>query len=207
LQGKPYVAESDNQRTEHVMRVKPSSKKGRVIVELDRKDEALLTLPAAFQLKHIVVPIDFSDTSHKALQYAVPFAAQFGAKLLLVHVIEPFALPAELSYVPPEVENAGQTAIKGALEKLAELCQHQLGAKCLSQTSVRMGVPWHEITAAAKESAVDLIIISTHGHTGLKHVLIGSTAERVVRHAPCPVLVVREREHDFVDEPLSPLQS
>jgi len=189
------------------MKVKPTSKKGRVIVELDRKDEALLTPPSVFQLRQIVVPIDFSADSHKALQYAVPFAAQFGARLILLHVIEPFALPAELSYVSPEVENAGQTALKGALEKLAELNQQQLGATCLSQARVRMGVPWHEITAEAKESAADLIIISTHGHTGLKLVLVGSTAERVVRHAPCPVLVVREREHDFVAGSPSPMQA
>ena len=183
------------------MKIKPTSIKGRVIIELDRKDEALLAPPSAFQLKRIVVPIDFSDTSYKALQYAVPFAAQFGARLILLHVIEPFALPAELSYVSPEVENAGQTAMKGALEKLAELCQQQLGAKCLSQASVRMGVPWHEITTAARASAADLIIIATHGRTGIQHVLVGSTAERVVRHAPCPVLVVREREREFVNAP------
>lgn len=182
------------------MNVKPTSKTGRVLVEPDRRDENLLAPPLSFPLKQIVVPIDFSDTSHKALQYAVPFAAQFGARLILLHVIEPFALPAELSYVPPEVENAGQTAMKGALEKLAELCQQQIGWKCLSQASVRMGVPWQEITAVARESAADLIVIATHGHTGLKHVLVGSTAERVVRHASCPVLVVREH-HSAMERP------
>lgn len=122
-------------------------------------------------------------------------------------MIEPFALPAERGYVPPEIDNAGQTAMKAALEKLATLCQQQFGAKCPSQKSVRMGAPWHEITTAAQECEADLIIIATHGHTGLKHPLLGSTAERVVRHAPCPVLVVRDREHDFVDGPLSPVQA
>jgi len=193
--------------SDQIMKVKPSSKKGRTMFELDRKDEALLAPPSPFHLEQIVVPIDFSNTSHKALQYAVPFSAQFGARLILLHVIEPFALSAELGYIPPEVENPCQAAMKVALEKLAKHCQQQLGAKCLIQPSVRMGVPWHEITAAANESAADLIIISTHGHTGLKHVLVGSTAERVVRHAPCPVLVVREREHDFVDGPASPMQA
>ena len=69
-----------------------------------------------------------------------------------------------------------------------------IGAEAL----VRAGQPYYEITTAAKELDVDLIVITTHGRTGLKHALLGSTAERVVRHAPCPVLTVREREHDFI---------
>ncbi len=63
---------------------------------------------------------------------------------------------------------------------------------------MRLGSAYHEICAAAKDEEVDLIIIATHGHTGLKHVVLGSTAERVVRHAPCPVLTVRVHEHEFV---------
>jgi nucleotide-binding universal stress UspA family protein len=63
-----------------------------------------------------------------------------------------------------------------------------------------VGKPFHEIVAAAKQMEADLIVIATHGHTGFKHAIPGSTAERVVRHAPCPVLVVREREREFVSE-------
>jgi nucleotide-binding universal stress UspA family protein len=194
----PATSSESGAVTQRMVKAKPTSKKGRGGGELGRKDETLLALSRAFELKQIVVPIDFSNTSHKALQYAVPFAAQFGARLLLIHVIERAALPTELGYVPPEVENASQIAMKGALERRAALCQQQLGAKCFTQTRVRMGVPWQEITAAAKESAADLIIIATHGRAGLKQVLLGSTAERVVRHAPCPVLVVREHEREFV---------
>lgn len=69
---------------------------------------------------------------------------------------------------------------------------------------MRMGVPWHEITTAPQEYGVDPIIISTHGRTGLKPLLPGRTADRVVRHAPCPVLVVRECELDFADGRLLP---
>ncbi|HTD65875.1 MAG TPA: universal stress protein, partial [Candidatus Limnocylindria bacterium] len=67
----------------------------------------------------------------------------------------------------------------------------------IKSTVVRNGVPFHEIAQAAATLKIDLIVISTHGYTGLKHVLLGSTAERVVRHAPCPVLVVRKEERDF----------
>jgi nucleotide-binding universal stress UspA family protein len=66
------------------------------------------------------------------------------------------------------------------------------------QCIVRIGNPYHEIVVAAKEMNMDLIILSTHGRTGLKYVFMGSTAEHVVRYAPCPVLVVREHEHEFV---------
>lgn len=183
------------------MKIKPTSKKGRVVVELDRKDEPLLEQPKGFQLNRILVPVDFSETSKKALEYAVAFAMQFRAKLILLHVIQPVAFPAELGYVPTELADFGETATKAALQKLQALCREhpqQLGGEQAVERVVRQGTPWHEIATAAKESAADLIIIATHGHTGLKHVLLGSTTERVVRHAPCPVLVVREREHDFV---------
>jgi len=63
---------------------------------------------------------------------------------------------------------------------------------------LRNGIPWQEITAAARGLDVDLIVLSTHGDTGMKHIIMGSTAERVVQHAPCLVLVVREREHEFL---------
>ena len=87
---------------------------------------------------------------------------------------------------------------KGATERLARLAQEQVPAQFRANTLVRVGKPYHEITSAARELNIDLIVISTHGYTGLKHVVLGSTAERVIRHAPCPVLTVREREHDFV---------
>jgi len=77
-------------------------------------------------------------------------------------------------------------------------CKEKLLAGCAVKTLVRQGNPGLEVAAAARGLKMDLIVIATHGNTGLKHVLLGSTAERVVRHAPCPVLVVRELEHDFV---------
>ncbi len=66
-----------------------------------------------------------------------------------------------------------------------------VASKCLDKPVIRIGQPFHEIATGAKTLKADLIVVSTHGYTGLKHVLLGSTAERVVRHAPCPVLTVR----------------
>jgi universal stress protein A len=178
------------------MKAKPATSKGKVLLELGTKEEALLKqLP--FELRRIVVPIDFSDTAKKALQYAVPFATAFDAEILLVHVVQPFSVPSELGYMPPAMLNDQQLLNEAAREQLTKLCATELGNKCRYQVQVREGVPWQEIVTSTQESEADLIILATHGRTGLSHALLGSVAERVVRHGPCPVLVVRERERDF----------
>jgi nucleotide-binding universal stress UspA family protein len=81
--------------------------------------------------------------------------------------------------------------------------QVSIGDSVPSATLTRFGEAWAEIVAVAKEQGADLIVISTHGRTGFEHALLGSTTEKVVRHAPCPVLVVRQREHEFVAGPAS----
>jgi nucleotide-binding universal stress UspA family protein len=121
--------------------------------------------------------------------------------VVLVHVMQPFSVPAELGYMPPDLPETQQALSKSAQDELNRLCSSELGVQVRSRTEVREGVAWHEVTSAALENDADLIILATHGRTGLKHVLLGSVAERVVRHAPCPVLVVRERERDFVTSP------
>ncbi len=152
--------------------------------------------PRLLKLNRILVPIDFSWPSRKALQYALPFARQFGAKITLLFVLEPPVYSGDIGYVPMEVDDAG--SLKAAGEKLKDFAQQALDADLLDQTLVRSGRPFQEIADAARELDTDLIIIATHGYTGLKHVFLGSTVERVVRHAPCPVLTVREQEHEFV---------
>jgi len=87
---------------------------------------------------------------------------------------------------------------RGPTEKKLRAWTHSVAAMGVSaKMAVRNGLPSHEIVEAAKDLDIDLIIIATHGYTGWKHFCIGSTAERVVRAAPCPVLVVREKEHQF----------
>jgi nucleotide-binding universal stress UspA family protein len=179
------------------MKIKPTSQKGKVLVELEAKDEMLLK-PLPFALKRILVPIDFSVTATKALQYALSFATAFDAELLLLHVTQTWSMPVEYGYVPPDSAVSQQQVADSTRKALDELCAREIGTRRRYQAQVREGVPWLEIAAAAQENDADLIILSTHGWTGLKHALMGSVAERVVRHAPCPVLVVREREHDFV---------
>ena len=157
-------------------------------------DLAQLTI----RLKTILVPVDFSPPSQKALHYALSFAEQFRATVSLLYVLEPAIYPTELGYVPAELDAMYQSVQAGGRERLVALAESQIPSHLRAQTLLRLGQPHREITQAAKELKVDLIVIATHGYTGLKHTLLGSTAERVVRHAPCPVLTVREREHDFV---------
>jgi universal stress protein A len=149
-------------------------------------------------LGRILVPIDFSDHSKKALQYAIPFAEQFKASIDLLYVVEPAIYPADFSFGQvgfPAVED--ELRQRGA-EELEGLIKREIGTRVNARSSVRTGKAAYEIEQYAADESIDLIIIATHGHSGMEHVLFGSTAEKVVRHAPCPVLVVRMAEKEFV---------
>jgi universal stress protein A len=149
------------------------------------------------QLQSILVPTDFSTPSLKALRYAAALAAQFGAKLTLLHVVEPIGPTPDFAYNPLVLDD--EVVMANAKEQLQRLLERQgVDVALVERTLVRDGVPFNEISAAASRLKADLIVIATHGYTGLKHVFLGSTAERVVRHAPCPVLVVREDEREFI---------
>jgi nucleotide-binding universal stress UspA family protein len=161
----------------------------------NQKRQAVRTQPAApvltLGIRTILVPIDFSVHSKNALKYAIPMAAQFGATLHLVYVVEPTIYPADLGFgqvVLPGVED--ELREKGA-EELQALIDTEIGGKAMATSTVRTGNPHHEILSEAEEKGVDLIVVATHGHSGVEHMLFGSTADRIVRHARCPVLTVR----------------
>ena len=153
---------------------------------------------SAISLKRILVPVDFSPLSKKALLYAARLAQQFNAEVNLFHVVEPEIPPAFDGYMiaPPAISNGSSASCAGPMKALVNLVRSAAVPRVNS--IVRCGLASIEIVEAAKELDVDLIVIATHGYTGWKHFAIGSTAERVVRAAPCPVLVVREKEHEFV---------
>lgn len=140
----------------------------------------------------ILVPIDFSPESLRALDYADLLRRAFGGTLHLVHVHDVdsnYAVPSVL-LLPPvisvdEIDRHYQNQLK------------QLAAKHSAQVHVKIGRAFDQICRLADDLEAQLIVISTHGNTGWKRLLLGSTAERVVRHAACPVLVVRRRERDF----------
>jgi len=153
---------------------------------------------AAMHLAKILVPVDFSSESTKAIAYAVAFAREFGATITLLHVVEPILWPADYGYGPVTMQLPDQAMMRKAKARLNKMGARLIGHKFLAETQVLNGKADFEITEAAKALGSDLIIIGTHGRTGLDHTLLGSTAEKVVRHAPCPVFVVRRKEHEFV---------
>jgi len=170
---------------------------------LNRRDEALPAAaggevtPSPFRLKRILVPIDFSDCSKKALQYALPLAKQHQAAITLLYVV-PTTSYAAGEYGGIDYASLEADARASADKTLAALVVDEIRGEVSADTVVCTGTPAPEIIEVAKRLPADMIIVSTHGRTGLKHVFLGSVAENVVRHAPCPVLVVREREHEFL---------
>lgn len=139
------------------------------------------------KIKRILVPTDFSNHSLKALDYAIDFARTHGAELLLINVVEPIKNTRML----PDVSELLENRRVDAAEKLAALEKRTQQRHPNCRAEVHFGVPYEVIAEVAKKSAADLIIIATHGHTGLYHLFLGSVAERVVRIAQCPVLTVR----------------
>jgi len=150
-------------------------------------------------LKRILVPTDFSKHSQNALKYGAAFAEKFAAELYLLHVVQDLAvfIPDAVTVTPPITPPIEEmtAAVRGALEKLVR--ENQL-ERFAVHPEVREGTPFYEIIQFAKEMDIDLIVMGTHGHTGLAHVLMGSVTEKVVRKASCPVLSVRHPEHEFV---------
>jgi nucleotide-binding universal stress UspA family protein len=140
------------------------------------------------QIKNILVAVDFSDFSKAAVRYAVFLGETFGAKLTLAHSVEPCIYPEDLSagFTSEEVDARWIKEHQEKMETLRKTIQPEI----VSTVVVSKGTAWNEIVTIAKSSKADLIVVGTHGRTGLKHALMGSTAERIVRHAACPVLVV-----------------
>ena len=150
------------------------------------------------QLNRILVPTDFSDYSRAALEYGGEFAERFGAELHLVHVLQDLVglVPEPgLAFPPPgdymlELQRSAEQALAGLPGAAAPE-----GVKV--ERVVRHGPPFLEIIRYAREAEIDLIVMGTHGRSGLAHMLLGSVAEKVVRKAPCPVLTVRARDLAF----------
>ncbi len=141
------------------------------------------------RVKKILVPTDFSTHSSEAMKFACTLAEQFNAELHLLHVVE--LLP--VAYYEGAIFTAeSEQRMREAAEKMLHKQPESPWKESLQVVyEVRQGTPFHEIVGYAKDNAIDLIVMGTHGRTGLGHVLLGSVAERVVRKAPCAVLRVR----------------
>ena len=142
----------------------------------------------ALNLRYILVPTDFSPCSRKALQYAVALAKDYGASITLMHVIEE--------------RDASDEKRRQRDAALMEFARPEVRGEVPLTTLVKSGSTLREIENLASTGAVDLLVVSTHARAGLPDFCLKSAAEELVRYAPCPVLVVREQERDFLREGL-----
>jgi nucleotide-binding universal stress UspA family protein len=141
-----------------------------------------------FLPKHILVPVDFSQSCLHGLTAAMELAWRFNAKLSVIHVVE--HLPPG-TYLVMDAGDIEQEIESHAQKKLAEFVAKYVPDEMSVQQIVAIGKPFDKVVEKATELACELIVVSTHGYSGLAHVLMGSNAERIVQHAPCPVLVMR----------------
>ena len=148
------------------------------------------------QLKKILVPTDFSPHSEIALKYGCEFAEKFGAELHLLTVVQERIGDVDAFYAVPG--NYAEEVRAEAERRLATFLDPKWNNGRQVTREAVSGVPFLEIIRYARGNAIDLIVMGTHGRGAVKHILMGSVAERVVRKAPCPVLTVRHPEHEFV---------
>ena len=142
-------------------------------------------------IQRILAPTDFSELSKQGLTSALELAETFGAKLLLLHVVEPPPYPVE-GIVPSHL---GATLLddleRQASKDLAQMLSETPGSKIEVTRRVVAGIPYRKIVEVAEEEKSDLIVMTTHGRTGFSHLVMGSVTEKIVRMAPCPVLTIR----------------
>jgi len=153
---------------------------------------------ASFKIANILVPLDFSRRSLKALKYALPLAARFGSTLHLAHAFE-YEYPMSALAAMPLAISESELARRARRRLQAAAKKHAMALAPENCHAVK-GRASDAVCQLARRLRTDLIVATTHGYTGLRHVLLGSTAERIVQHSPCGVLVVREHERDFVGE-------
>ena len=161
-----------------------------LVVRHERKAKKGKITPRRFGFAKILVPIDFSECSMKGLEYAKVLARQFQSKLVLVHSVHVEYYVTSDEYARFDLPLVMEEAEKASRQQMRDLVQKTDWDGIQVETSLQVGHPGEQICAKAEKAGADLIVTSTHGKTGLKHVFLGSTAEYVVRHASCPILIV-----------------
>jgi universal stress protein A len=145
------------------------------------------------EIRTILAPTDFSQHAEGAIRYACGLAERLGATLHLLHVLPDVIVPVGpdpslVTAVPPEYYSETEAQSREALERVV---QPDWAKPAGLVVEVRWGDPVDGVVSYARDRGIDLIVLSTHGRTGLSHVLMGSVAERILRDAPCPVLTIR----------------
>jgi len=152
------------------------------------------------RLQRILVPTDFSESARHALTYGLSFAREYKAELLLLHVVEIVPVGYASDLFPAPMATVFQEVSAYARAELASLAALARERGVATREIVVQGKPSAEIVRAARDETVDMIVLGAHGKGMLDKALFGSTTERVVRRAPCPVLTCRLKEHEFVDD-------
>jgi universal stress protein A len=140
----------------------------------------------------IVVPTDFSDHSLRALAYAIGLAESFAAEVKIVYVNEPSLQVSDMAWVGVDERSLKDERTREARRNMEHIVSNQIPAGVRATAEVRSGDAVEEIIAYAREANADLIVMATHGRGGLSHILMGSTAEHVIRKALCPVLTLKQ---------------
>lgn len=148
-------------------------------------------------IKRILCPTDFSEASKNAIRYTNEFARTMNADVIFIHVVEPRPITTDMSvaYIPIETDLE-----KAAEEDLITLLEEEKDKGIAAKKIVLVGQPAETIIEQSKANDVDLIILGSHGRAGLTRLLMGSVAEAVLRKAPCPVLIVKAEEKEFIKE-------
>lgn len=158
-------------------------------------------------IKTILVPIDFSESSYKAILYGLSFAKEYQAKAILLSVIDDRIFEESLlltdfmslKYDEYDIREGRKQMVKKKIEPIISEMRRKF-VEVEVEGDIRFGIVYKEIIKCAQEKEVDLIVMGSHGTSGIKHSLIGGTTEKVIRKAPCPVFTVKDREHEFVDK-------
>ena len=142
----------------------------------------------------ILFPTDFSESAENASNYAISMAEKFGSKVFAVHVVEPFTYTSDLGIdMGNQFQVMEATAKRFLEEAVTSIREKNIDVEGILLT----GEPFVEIIKFAKQEQVNLIIMATHGRSGIEHILLGSTAEKVVRKSPCPVLTIKRPGQTF----------
>ncbi len=149
------------------------------------------------QFSKILVPTDFSESAKYALPFAIDLAQKYKASLHILHVVEPIVAPVDFAwgtYSYPDIEKQLSGYVDESLSKIVD---EQIPQDLVTEVTNLHGKPWREIVSFAKDEGMELIVMATHGLSGLSHAIYGSTAEKIVRKAPCPVFIVRHPDVKF----------
>jgi len=141
-------------------------------------------------IERVLIPVDFSDTSRKAFYFGLKLARMFDADTHVLHVEEPLVTMNDPVKVSEEVGRL-DAGVRRRLDEIYEKGGVEEVDRRRVKIEIRGGKPWQEIVRYAEDNNIGMIVMATEGATGMKHILVGSTAERVVRRAPCPVLCVK----------------